>query len=190
MNQQIWTKNPYVSISYVDGSEMQFRARTSNINVSGGNFNIEGIETFGGKVTQVGTREDVEVSMDIFPVSAESSDYDALFHGHTGGTATISSWDEKKVRLCVLWTDESGVTSGAQAISSGSDGYRHIYAEGYITDMETSQDADEELTGTMTFKTTVEDETGGSNVKKESCTEGGTPVTLGSVPSYTSTTKF
>ncbi len=190
MTQQIWTKQPYISISRVDGSEMQFRARTQNINVSGGGFDIEGIETFGGKVTRVGSEDDIEITADIFPVSAESTDFDALYHGHTGSSATITSSSHVKHRICILWTNESGVTSGAQSISSGSDALRYIYAEGYITNIEQSQDAGEELKGTITFKTTTEDEDGDANFKKESCTPTGTPATLSSVPSYTSTTKY
>lgn len=190
MTQQIWMKQPYISISRVDGSEMQFRSRTSSLNISGGNFDIEGIETFGGKVTRVGTQDDIEITMDIFPISAENDDFDALFHGHTSGTSAITSTTKRKHRICMLWTDKSGVTSGAQAIASGSDAYRRIYAEGYITNMEVSQDAGEELKGTITYKTAVVDETDSSNIKIQSCTPSGTPVSLGAVPSYTSNVKY
>jgi len=190
MSQQIWMKQPYISISRVGGDEMQFRSRSSTLNITGDNFDIEGKETFGGKVTTIGTREDIVVSMDIFPISAESDDFDALFYGHTGSNSIITSSAQLKHRICLLWTNESNVTSGAQAISSGSDGYRRIYSEGYITNMEPSQDAGGELKGTITFKTAPEDEDGNSNRKIESCTATGTPTTLSAVPSYTTTTKY
>lgn len=190
MSQQIWMKQPYVSISRVGGDEMQFRSRTSSLNITGDNFDIEGVETFGGKVTRIGTREDIEISMDVFPISAEKDDFDALFYGHTGSSSIITSSEKLKHRVCLLWTDESDVTSGAQSISSGSDAYRRIYAEGYIVNMETSQDAGEELSGSLTFQCSPVDEDGGSNRKIESCTPDGTPTTLSSVPSYTNSTKF
>jgi len=190
LTQQIWMKQPYVSIARIDGNEMQFRSRTSTLNITGDNFDIEGIETFGGKVTRIGSREDIEISMDIFPLSAEHTDFDALFYGHTGSSSIITASDQLKYRICLLWTNESGITSGAEAIASGSDAYRRIYAEGYITNMEVSQDAGEELKGTITYKTSPEDENGDSNRKIESCTPDGTPVTLGAVASYTSTTKW
>lgn len=186
MQTQIWTNQPYISISRVGGSEMQFRSRTSSLNITGDNFDIEGLETFGGKVTRLGTREDIEISMDIFPLSAQKSDFDALFYGYTGSTATITSSAKKKHRICLLWTNQS-VTSGTAAIDTGSEAYRKIYAEGYITSMENSQDAGEELSGSITFSTTPVDENGNSNRKIESCD---TSSTLGSVPSYTTTTKF
>lgn len=190
MSQQIWMKQPYVSISRVGGTEMQFRSRSSSLRITGDNFDIEGVETFGGKVTRIGSREDIEITMDIFPISAEKDDFDALFYGHTGSSAIITSSDQLKHRICLLWTNESGITSGAEAIASGSDGYRRIYAEGYITNMEPSQDAGEDLKGTITYKTSPVDEDGSSNRKIESCTQGGTPETLSAVASYDTSTKW
>ena len=190
MNQQIWMQHPYISISRVGGDEMQFRGRTNSLNITGDNFDIEGVETFGGTVTRIGSREDIEISMDMYPISAESDDFDALFYGHTGSSSIITSSRQLKHRICLLWTDKSTATSGAQLIPSGSDGYRRVYADGYIINMEPSQDAGEELKGSITFKTAPVDETGGSNRLIESCTEGGTPETLGAVSAYTVSTKF
>lgn len=156
------------------------------MSISGGGFEIEGIDTFGGKVTRVGTRDDIELSFEGIPVSVQ--DFDWIFAGLTTNTTTsISSWADKKYRVCVLWTNETGVTSGAQVIATASEAYRRIYSEAYCTSVETAMDAGDHLTATMTFAVPSEDTTGGSNYKLQSCDS---TSALAAVPAYTTTTKY
>ena len=191
--QKAWYDKAFISVSPVGGNEYELRAKTTSLSISGGNFDIEGIETFGGKVTRVGTREDIEISFDGIPVSTQ--DYDWIFHGlnsntsgWANGTGSIDSWTEKKFRVSVLWTNQSGVTGATQAITGTNEAYRQVYAEAYCTNVENSMDAGEHLTANLTFNLPVEDETGGSNYKLSA--KDTTSGTLSAVPSYTTTTKY
>lgn len=183
--EKAWYNRAYISVSPVAGSEVELRSKTTTLNVSGGDFDIEGIETFGGKVTRVGTREDIEISFEGIPVSVQ--DFDWMFHGVSNTSTSITSWTEKKNRVTILWTNETGLTSAAQAIATSSEAYRQIYAEAYCTSVETAMDAGEELTATMSFKLATADETGGQNYKLQSCD---TTSALAAVPAYTNTTKY
>jgi len=184
-NNKAWYDKCFISISQKGGSEVEFRTKTTSLSISGGNFDIEGIETFGGKVKRVGTREDIEISFDAIPVSTQ--DFDWIFHGTSNSATTITTSDVKDYRIIILWTDQTGVTSAAQAINTASEAYRHIYAEANCTSLEYSMDAGEQLVATMTFKLAYEDKDGNLNWKKEMCD---TTSALSSVPAYTSTTKF
>jgi len=181
-----WYDKCYISVAPNTGSEVQLRAKTTSLSITGGGFDIEGLDTFGGKVTRVGTKDDIEISFDGIPVSAQ--DYDWIYHGYASTTNSITSSTTKKHRVTILWTDQSGVTAATQAISSSSEAYRRIYAEAYCTGIEVNMDAGAELTATMTFSLPVEDETGGQNYKIESCD---TSSALSAVPPYTQgTNKF
>lgn len=156
------------------------------MNISGGNFDIEGIETFGGKIKRVGTREDIEVSFDGIVTSHQ--DFDWIFHGQTTSTGSnITSSNIRDYRVSLLWTDQTGVTAATQAISTASEAYREIYAEANMISLEKSMDADGHLTAAMNFKLAFEDETGSVNWKKEYCD---TASALTAITGYSSTAKF
>ena len=186
LNTKAWYNKAYISVSVESGSEVQLRAKTTSLRISGGSFDIEGIETFGGKIKRVGSREDLEVGFDGIVTSHQ--DFDWIFHGLTSSTSnSITSSNIRDYRVCILWTDQSGVTSAAQAITTASEGYREIYAEANMISLEKSMDADGHLTAAMNFKLSYVDETGGVNFKKEYCD---TTNALAAVTGYTSTTKF
>lgn len=185
-NNKAWYDKAYISVSAKGGSEVQLRAKTTSLSVSGGNFDIEGIETFGGKIKRVGTREDMEISFDGIPTSLQ--DFGWMFHGLTANTATsITASSVADYRLCLLWTDQSGVTSAAQAISTSSEAAREIYANANLVSLENSMDAGENLKASMTFKLAFEDDTGSINFKMEMCD---TSAALSAVPAYTNSVKF
>lgn len=181
-----WYDKAYVCVSAEAGSEVQLRTKTTSLNITGGNFDVEGIETFGGKVKRVGAREDIEISFD--GIAKSNQDFDWIFHGKTTNTDTsITSSSVIDYRVCLLWTDEASVTSAAQAIATASEAYREVYAECNLVSLEKSMDAGEHLTAALTFKTTFVDDSDAINFDKETC---GTTSALTAVPSYTSTTKF
>jgi len=185
LSQKAWYDKAYISVSEKGGSEVQLRSKTTSLSISGGDFDIEGIETFGGKVKRIGTREDIEISFDGIPTSLQ--DFDWMFHGVTSSATSITSSTVKDYRVTLLWTDQSGVTSATQAISTSSEAYREIYADANLISLEKNMDAGEHLTATMTFKLPFEDDSGSINFKKEMCDTSGT---LSAVPAYTNTTKF
>ena len=184
-NNKAWFDKAFVSVSPIAGAEVQLRSRTTSFNQSGGNFDIEGLDTFGGKITRLGTKEDLEISFDGIPNSTQ--DFDWIFHGQTSSTEAITSSTTKKYRVTMLWTDEVGITAATQAIATASEAYRYTYAGAYCTSLEPSMNAGEELKATISFKLAYEDETGGQNFKKDFCDTSGT---LSAISSYTTTTKF
>ena len=193
MSQKAWYDKAFVCISMVGGAEFQLHAKTTNLNISGGGFDIEGIETFGGKITRIGTKDDIEISLEGIPTSLV--DFDWIFAGQTAqpsfsttGSA-LSSSVNTKCRLTFLWTNQTGITSAVQAITSSNEAYRRVYAEAYMTSHpEISMDAGDRLNAKMAFKLANEDDTGAQNwaTYAKDTTSG----TLSAVPAYTTTLKF
>jgi hypothetical protein len=185
-NNKAWYNKAYISVSPEGGSEVQLTTKTTSLTISGGNFDIEGLKTFGGTIKRVGEREDIEISFDGVPTSHQ--DFDWMFHGLTTNTSgNITSSDVKDYRVTVLWTDQSGITSATQAINTTSEAYREIYAETNMVSLEKSMDADGHLTAAMAFKLPYEDSDGVINFKKEYCD---TTSALTVIAAYTSAVKF
>lgn len=180
-----WYDHTYISVAVESGSEVQLRSKTTSLNITGGNFDIEGVDTFGGKIKRVGSREDLEIAFDGIPVSLQ--DFDWIFHGVSNTATSITSSSVADYRVTLLWTDQTGITSAAQAITTASEAYREIYAECNLVSLEKSQSANENLVSSLTFKTAFEDKNGSINFKKEMCD---TTSALSAVTAYTSTTKF
>lgn len=186
MNTKAWYNKAYISVSVEDGTEIQLRAKTTSLRTSGGNFDIEGIETFGGKIKRVGPREDLEVGFD--GIVTSHNDFDWIFHGLTTSTGSnITSSNIRDYRVTILWTDQTGITTATSAITTASEAYREIYAGANMISLEKSMDADGHLTAAVNFKLAYADETGGINWKKENCD---TTNTLAAITGYTSTKKF
>jgi len=156
------------------------------LNITGGNFDIESIDTFGGQIKRIGRRDDFEISFD--GVCTSHQDFDWIFHGKSVETASsITSSAVADYRICLLWTNKTGVTSAAEAITTSSEAYREIYAEANMISCEKSMDAGEHLTASLKFKLPFEDSSGSINWKKE---VGTTDSALSAVNAYTSTTKY
>ena len=186
LNKKAWYDKAYISVSAEDGNEVQLRAKTTSLNITGGNFDIESIDTFGGQIKRIGRRDDFEISFD--GVATSNQDFDWIFHGKTVETDTsITSSSVIDYRICLLWTDQTGVTDASQSITTSSEAYREIYAETNMISCEKTMDAGEHLTASIKFKLPFEDSGGEINFKKEMCD---TTSTLSAVSSYTSTNKF
>ena len=184
-NNKAWYDKCFISVSPKGGNEVELRAKTTSLSISGGGFDIEGIETFGGKTKRIGTPDDIEISFDAIPIQV--SDLDWIRYGVTSSATTVTSSTVKDHRVTFLWTDQTGVTAATQAIQTGSEAYRRIYAGANCTSLEYNMDAGEHLTATLGFKLSYEDETGSVNFKFETSETGSS---TSAVPAYTSTTKF
>jgi len=164
------------------------QAKTTALNVSGGDFDLEGIETFGGKIARLSSRNDIEISLDGVPVGV--GDFDWLFANQTSATITSSttSTTGTKYRIAFLWTDQTGVSSATSSITGTNQAYRNIYADAYCTGMEKSMDAGDKLSATLTFKLTSEDTGGAANFKFEH--KDTTSGTMAATPAYTTVAKW
>ena len=155
------------------------------MNITGGNFDVESIDTFAGQIKRVGRRDDFEVSFD--GIMTSHQDFDWMFHGVSETASSITSSTVSDYRICLLWTNQTGVTSAAQAITTSAEGYREIYAETNMISCEKKMDAGEHLTAAIKFSLPFEDSTGEINFRKE---VSDTSSTLSAVSAYTSTSKF
>jgi len=183
---EAWYNKAYISVAAIGGSDFQLRAKTTSLGISGGNFDTEAIDTFGGKIKKVGAREDFEISFDGIPISHQ--DFDWIFHGLSTNTASsITSSTVKDYRVVMLWTDQTGVTSANQAISTSSEGYREMYVDCNLVSLEKNMDAGDHLQASMVFKCPFEDTAGSVNFKKEACD---TTSALSTTSAYTTSNKF
>jgi len=182
---QGWFDHTYIEFVAESGTAVQMRTKTTSLNVTGGNFDMESNETFGGAIKRYGAREDFEISFDGIVTSHQ--DFDWAFHGANQTDTSITDSSIVDYRVALLWTDQTGITAASQAISSSSEAYREYYAECNMVSCEKTQNVGENMTATVTFKTAFEDKDGTVNFKKEVC---GTDSTLSAASAYTSTTKF
>jgi len=185
-NNKAWYDKAFISVSKKGtATEVQLRTKTTSIGISRGCFDIESMETFGGKIKRQTTRDDLEISFDGIPTSLQ--DFDWAFHGASNTATSITSSSIEEYRVTMLWTDDTSITSATAAISTANEAYREIYANCNMTSLEKNMDAGEHLTATMTFKLAFEDDSGSVNWKKEMCD---TSSTLSAVPAYSGSTKF
>lgn len=161
--------------------------KSTSLGISGGGFDIETIDTFGGQIQRPNSRDDFELTMDEIPTSTQ--DLDWIFHGTSPTGNTITSSQINDYRLTYLWTDATGVTSATQQITGSSvEAYRQSYAELNNTSLEYNMDGGEHLTSPIAFKTAFEDSDGVVNFRKETKTTA--TATLSALSSYTGSTKF
>lgn len=194
MDTKAWFNDAYVSVQGLSGTEYQLTTKTTSLGQSGGNFDLEGIETFGGIISKLTNREDFEVKFDGIPTS--HADFDWAWAGQTASTAfgasgvTITTSTTTKYRVTFLWTNQPTITSATLvAITGANEAYRKSFADCYCTNSETDMDAGDVLKATLTFKTTEEDADGVKNwrIQAKDTTSG----TLSALNAYTSsTTKF
>ncbi len=162
-------------------------AKSTSLGVSGGGFDIESIDTFGGQIQRPNSRDDFELTMDEIPTSTQ--DLDWIFHGTSPTGISITTSQINDYRLTYLWTNATGVTSATQAITGNSvEAYRQSYVGLNNTSLEYNMDAGEHLTSPIAFKTAFEDSDGSVNFKKE--TKPTATATMSALASYTGSNKF
>jgi hypothetical protein len=191
MSQKVWYRTAFVSISALSGSEVVLQSRTTSLGWSGGFGDLEGIDTFGGKLQRLKPKDDMEVTFDGIPVS--HADFDWLMAGQTAstafgasGVAITTSTDSVKYRVELLWTNQAGVTAANTAITGTNEAYRRAWADLYMTQCDGSMDAGDNLTAKIAFKCTAVDDNNVNNwgVWSKDTTSG----TLSALNSYTSST--
>lgn len=186
-----WYNYAFVSISGLSGGEVALQTRTTSLGWSGGMPDMEGIDTFAGKITRMKPKTDIEITFDGIPVS--HADFDWLQAGQTassswttGGATITTSTDNTKYRIILLWTNQTGVTSANQAITSSNEAYRRAFVDCYMTQLDGKMDAGDNLNATIAFKNTERDDSGVNNwgVWSKDTTSG----TLSALNAYTSST--
>ncbi len=130
-----WEETALVSITKLDGSEIQFMTITDSIDINEGDNPGEGIPNVaGGRLWKRSPQEDGEITLDIYPIELDSTSGVGLFNQYVGGTwstgasepeVTDTSWaagvdrSRDQFRVVILWTNDTN-TSTANATTTGS----------------------------------------------------------------------
>lgn len=116
-------------------------------------------------------------------------DWDAILHGGTvdsnGIGSMTSGGQQDKYRIIFLVTRDPSVSEARDAVASGFDAVRRIYAEARATSFTPSLEADGMVEGEMTFDVPPADDQADPNIRIDFQNEG-----LGSVLDYTTSYKF
>jgi hypothetical protein len=178
-----WFEHAYISIADVGGADTEFRAKVTSFSDGGAGYDLEGIDTFGGKITRLTPHEDIELSFDVIPVL--ETDFDTLFYG-ANITAGSGALTRTQKRVTMLWTDSTTTSAATEAIASGSAAHRRVYAGAYMTGYEPEFAADDFLKASVTFKLPPVDKDNDINVNVRSVTNSA----LTSLSAYTTSNKF
>ena len=183
-----FSKNAKVEIQKRDGSS-RYNATVdiSSFEESGFEREVDTETYFGNaKVTIEKTQNNGTVTMS---VRMRRGDWDAILHGGTVDSNGIGSMEaggnQDKYRIVFLVSRDPAVTEARDAVATGYDTVRRIYAEARATSFTPSLEADGLIEGEMVFDVPPFDDQGSSNLRLDTQNEG-----LGSVEDYTSSYKY
>jgi hypothetical protein len=131
-----WQETYLVTLSVKGGSDYEFAAKCEDVTFGGGARGIT-LKTLvnGGNLVQFNPQEMWTVTMTLYPV--EVSDIEQMFYGGTLGGAQPRSatnvFNRYEMRFALLFTDDTGVTSGVGAVDATYAAYRIYATGGYIT---------------------------------------------------------
>lgn len=159
----------YVCLAPAGGSNTELSAYTKDIEVNGGKIPFETDNFNIGQVTKIGRQEayevdfsDVRVLGQTFSEFHESQTSGDLESGNAFRNGSVAK------RLVLLWSNQPGITSAAQAITGSYWGRRVIFKDGFVSEAPESW-TNFELKGSFQFFVTAYGETGGSNMKIQKC---------------------
>ena len=188
-----WTETALVSISKLSGTDIEFAAITSTVEINEGDYPGESVATIaGGRVWKQSPQEDGEITMDIYPIELDSTTGVGLFQQFAGGTydtseplASDSSWlagvsrIRDSFRVAVLWTNDTAATTGFGATAASTDGLRFYATDCRITSHKASF-SDNLLKATVTFKFPAFNKAGTTKIGVWQSGDNTALVTLGS----------
>lgn len=181
-----WQKKALVTITPQGGDNYEYWSLSENIKVTDPPKDLEQIVLLnGGRIAKNTPAGIGEISIDMYPVGVDPAyGIDMLQNGETfsGTYPALDEFSDSQtpMRLAVLWTSDTSVTSATAATSVDYPAYRFYATDVYITNVEYSF-TDGILKVSVTFKFVPFDKAGNSNYKKES-TDGS--VALSALSSY------
>jgi hypothetical protein len=179
-------------------ADVKFHTITETVDIDMGDKDIESIAALsGGRIVKYTPEGDTTITLEMYPLGAGSGDisaattatgvFDLLHAEDTTQPLKISSTTGRtKYRLCILWTEDTSVTSATAAITGANKALRFTAADGFFTAVKPSF-TDGVLKFTVTFKVPPRDAVNNSNIYIES-TDG--TASLTALQSYTTTIKL
>jgi len=193
-----WMEECLVAISIVGASDVQFAACTETIDFDVGEKDIEGVPLVnGGRVTKWNPESDTSVTLEAYPLQAGTDSgttglgfYDLL---HSSDAAVpvrvINTRNRYKVRMLVLWTNDSTATTAQSATAANASAIRFGMAEARVTSTKASF-TDGILKWTIIVKCAPFDKAAVGNVMWESAAGTAGGDILPAIASYTTSYKF
>lgn len=184
-----WQEKAFVTITEKDGNDYEFRAFTRNIRIRYGAKDVEGVPVLsGGRILKYSPEADTTITLELYAIKgADQPGIIQLFAGDTSDTtqpvSVSNSMTRKNIRLAILWTEDTSVTSATSAVTAGNAATRVVFTNARITEYEEEFSTDEVLKATVTIKVPPYDANGNSCITWES-TDGSDTEGLAALSSY------
>lgn len=115
--------------------------------------------------------------------------WDQMFWGGTGSSFTAGAGLQDPYRIVFLVSTQTGIGSASQALSTGYDHYRKVYAECYMTSFNPKLEVEGMLEAEVTFKVNPSDSVGAGNLLVQ-LGDVATGSGFGALANYTSSVKW
>jgi len=178
-----------VAIAAKGGSDIEFSAAVTSIDIDMGDRDFDSIATLrGGRLVKPTPEGDTTITFEGYPVNLDTSSTDVWQRFFT----TSANWDTTEplsvsashsrdnFRVVILWTEDTSVTSAVQQVPQGSEALRAIFTNCRLISVKPSF-TDNELKVTFKFKCPPFQKDGTPNITWQS--SDGT-ATLDAVSSY------
>lgn len=194
-NKDAWLEEANVAITVQAGSDVEFDTLTETVDIDTGEKDFDTIANIaGGRIIKFTPEGETTVTLEAYPVEAgtASGTTGKGFFGLLNAEDTTQPLEipttttRNKIRLAVLWTDSTTVTTACAQIPNGSNAIRFVGADGYITSAKASF-TDNIQKWTITAKFPAFDKSGNACVQWESTDN---TATLSALAGYTTATKF
>lgn len=183
-----WQETFLMTVTPEGGDDYELVGRTTGLSIKLGDKDITQIVlNNGGRITKFEEEGITEISFDEYTLGADDPNgLFQLFFGDLSGTtqpiSVTNTRTRKQVRIAIMWTTDSTVTSAAGATADGEAALRITAKDGYLTAYQPDF-GDKVLKTPVTFKFVPYDKSGNGLITVES-TDGSTGATLAALSSY------
>ena len=189
---EAWQETAMIAVSLKGGSEIQFAAITETIDISEGEYPGESMKNLaGGRIWKQSSKEDGEITLEMYPVELDTTSGVGLFQQWIGGTQDTSEplgTDLTEVagvqrirssyRVAILWTNDTAAATAAGATAATTDALRFYATDCRITSHKAAY-TDGILKVTVTFKFPALNKAGTTNIGAWESGDQTALVTLG-----------
>lgn len=189
-----WSETALLDIAAQGGAEVEYRTITETVDVDIGDKDFDVMATIaGGRLVKFNPQEATTITLEAYPLEAgtdtgtEGKGFFDLMNTQDGASGLNKiSVDRTRTpyRMCIMWTDATGISATGQVVAPTNSALRIIAADGYFTSVKPSF-TDGVLKFTVNFKVPAFNKAGSPLIQIESVA-GSATATLTAVASYTS----
>lgn len=193
-----WSEVALVGIAAQGGSDVAFASITETVDIDIGEKGFDVMATLsGGRLVKFTPQEPTTITLEAYPVEAGTDTgttgkgfFDLLNTADATQPLAIGlDRTRNKYRIAIMWTTDTTLTDAVgQVVTPTNQALRVTASDGYFTSVKPSF-TDGILKFTVTYKVPPFDKSGNANVQIESVA-GATTATMGTLNSYTSSTKW